>query len=86
VTRSVPSFEDLRSSLQAGGGDLELQGVESGVAKVRLLLLDPSCVECIVPRTSMERIIKVALEHQYPDLRTVELVDPREDSVATGDA
>ena len=71
-------FEALRQSLQADGADLQLLEVGSDSATVELLFGPETCVECILPRTSLERILQVALGREYPDVKRVDLVDPRE--------
>lgn len=74
----IPEFEDLRSALQADGADLELKGVENGVAGVRLLLGPETCLECIMPKQALEQILLASLrgsgDHQ---VERVELDDPR---------
>jgi Fe-S cluster biogenesis protein NfuA len=71
-------FDALRQTLLADGADLKLIEVAADFATVELLFGPETCVECILPRSSLMRILQVALRREYPGVQRVELIDPRE--------
>ena len=72
----MPDFTVLKETLQADGADLELDGVEDGVASVRLILGPEACLECIMPKDTIERILLTSLAKSQP-VTSVRLDDPR---------
>ncbi len=67
----------LREGFQADGADLQLVSLEGGVATVRLLVTDETCMECIVPGPILEQVVTASLKQALPDLLRVEVEDPR---------
>ena len=67
----------LREGFQADGADLELISLEAGVARVRLLITEETCMECIVPGPILEQVIGASLRQALPDLLRIEVEDPR---------
>lgn len=70
--------KDIRESLQADEADLEVLGLEDGVAKFRLLVGPETCQECILPKGILEQILAQSLQKAMPQVGSVELDDPRE--------
>jgi hypothetical protein len=68
----------IRQMLQADQSDLELLGIQDGVAHFRLVLNDPTCAECVMPRGYLEQLILRRLERTRSDVQRVTLDDPRE--------
>ncbi|HKP17919.1 MAG TPA: hypothetical protein VJT84_05520 [Gaiellaceae bacterium] len=77
ASQLAAGLADLRESLQADGADLELEGVEDGVATVRLLVGPETCLECIVPKPILESVVLVALQKHDASIARVDVVDPR---------
>ena len=71
------AVEQLREGFQADGADLELESLEDGVARVRLVVTDETCLECIVPGEILQTVLETSLRQSVPDLRAVVLDDPR---------
>lgn len=76
-TDHIPDFTVLKETLQADGADLELDSVENGVASVRLILGPEACLECIMPKETIEQILLTSLSRSEP-VTSVRLDDPRE--------
>jgi hypothetical protein len=74
----MPGYSDLRQALQADGADLEMEGVTDGVATIRLILGPEACLECIMPKDTLEKMLLVSLR-QADDVSSVDLLDPRLD-------
>lgn len=61
----------VREILQADGSDVELVGMEGGVARLRLIVEDAACAECVLPRAMLEDVATKLLGV------TVRIDDPR---------
>ena len=77
VESARQAVEQLREGFQADGADLELKSLEDGVARVRLVVTDETCLECIVPGEILQTVLETSLRQSVPDLRAVVLDDPR---------
>jgi Fe-S cluster biogenesis protein NfuA len=79
-TTVMDALDNVRSLVQADGGDLELVGVDPSSRRVnlRLVLEGVSCHECVMPRPMLEDIAANMLRRSVPDLETVSIEDPRE--------
>jgi Fe-S cluster biogenesis protein NfuA len=77
-------IEKLRSLLRADGGDLELVAIEpdTGVVRLRLVLEDANCAECVMPGTHIAEVATQSLRRVSPDVSHVIVEDPR---TPTGD-
>lgn len=71
--------EKARVALQADGADLELQRVEGEIVYLKLILGDEACLECIMPKSILEEILLLTIKETAPEVRAVNLDDPRED-------
>ena len=67
----------IRAMLQADQSDLELVGIDDGTARLRLILGDPACAECVMPKSYLEPMILQHLQRSQPEVQRVELDDPR---------
>lgn len=67
----------IRETLQADGADVEVVGYHDGVASLRLLLDDATCVDCVMPKDTLEEIILLTLQQELPEVAKVEVGDPR---------
>lgn len=73
----TPPFEELRNALQADGADLALEEMSGGVATVRLVLRPETCLNCIMPKETLEAILLAAFQQAEPAVERVNLIDPR---------
>ena len=66
------AIEDVRPSLQADGGDIELVKIEDdGVVKVRLM---GACAGCPMSQMTLKAGVERALKEKVPALKSVEAV------------
>ena len=68
----------LRELLRADKSDLELLGIDAGTARLKLVLGDPACADCVMPKSYLEPMILRHLRQTRPDIQRVMLDDPRE--------
>jgi Fe-S cluster biogenesis protein NfuA len=73
------AMEPLRSLLRPDGGDLELVAVDAatGGVRLRLLLEDASCAECVMPQSHLEQVAATVLRRTLPEVQTITVDDPR---------
>jgi Fe-S cluster biogenesis protein NfuA/nitrite reductase/ring-hydroxylating ferredoxin subunit len=69
-TRVQEALDSVRPYMESHGGDVELLGVEDGVAKMRLV---GHCEGCPASEATLELAIKKALEEVAPDLEGLEV-------------
>jgi Fe-S cluster biogenesis protein NfuA len=77
LERATAALAGLREGFQADGADLELVGVEGAKARVRLVVTEDTCQECIVPGPLLRQILEAQLKKACPELEAVEVEDPR---------
>jgi Fe-S cluster biogenesis protein NfuA len=63
------ALQELRPRLQADGGDIELQGVENGVVKVKL---KGACTNCPMSTMTIKMGVERYLKQKIPDIIRVE--------------
>jgi len=64
-------IDEIRPSLQADGGDVELVAIENGVVKVRL---QGACHGCPHAQITLKQGIERYLKEQIPEIVAVESV------------
>jgi Fe-S cluster biogenesis protein NfuA len=64
-------LEEIRPSLQADGGDIELVDVEDGVVKVRL---KGACAGCPMSQMTLAFSVEKVLKEKLPEVKKVEAV------------
>jgi Fe-S cluster biogenesis protein NfuA len=72
------AVDQLRPLVQGDGADLELLGVHEGVVRLRLLLRDVGCAECILPAAMLQPMLMESLGRTVAGVTGVSLDDPRE--------
>ncbi len=74
------ALEEVRSLVQADGGDMELVAVDEqgGRVSLRLILEGVECHECVMPRPLLEDIAANMLRRGVPEVTAVTVSDPRE--------
>ena len=68
----------IRQMLQADKSDVELLGVDDGTARLKLVLNDPACAGCVMPKSYLEPMLLRHLQQSRSDVQRVILDDPRE--------
>jgi Fe-S cluster biogenesis protein NfuA/nitrite reductase/ring-hydroxylating ferredoxin subunit len=68
--RVLEALDTVRPYMESHGGNVELLGIEDGVAQ---LALQGSCNGCSASRATLELAIKQALEEHAPDLEGLEV-------------
>jgi len=68
-TRVVRALEEVRPYLQSHGGNVELLGVEEGVARLRM---EGSCKGCPSSTMTLKLAIEEAIQKTAPDLERIE--------------
>jgi Fe-S cluster biogenesis protein NfuA/nitrite reductase/ring-hydroxylating ferredoxin subunit len=78
--RVVQALDTVRPYMESHGGNVELLGIEDGIAKLRL---EGSCKSCRASSSTLELAVQQALEEAAPDLlgMDVEGVMEEEDEV-----
>ena len=62
------TIDQIRPSLQADGGDVELVGVEDGIVKVKLT---GACAGCPMSTLTLKQGIERILKQQVPEVKEV---------------
>jgi Fe-S cluster biogenesis protein NfuA/nitrite reductase/ring-hydroxylating ferredoxin subunit len=78
------ALEEVRPYLESHGGDVELLGIENGIAKLRL---QGSCKSCRASSSTLELAVRQALEEAAPDLEGMDvegIVEEDEELEVTG--
>jgi Fe-S cluster biogenesis protein NfuA/nitrite reductase/ring-hydroxylating ferredoxin subunit len=68
--RVVEALDSVRPYLESHGGDVELLGIEGGVARLRL---QGSCNGCAASASTLELAIEQALQTTAPDLEGIDV-------------
>lgn len=80
-TRVHEALDSVRPYMESHGGDVELVGIEDGVARLRLV---GHCRGCPASEATLELAIKTALEEAAPDLDGLEVEGVTELPPASG--
>jgi len=65
------ALDEIRPSLQADGGDVELVAIEKGIVKVRL---QGHCVGCPMSALTLKQGVETHLKKRVPEVVKVEAV------------
>jgi len=65
------ALADIRPSLQADGGDVELVDVENGIVRVRLT---GACSGCPMSQMTLKQGIETHIKKEVPEILSVEAV------------
>jgi hypothetical protein len=72
------AIAELNEIVRADGAELRIASATATSLHLELDLSQSSCPECVVPKDLMLDIVKANLAAADPDIREVELHDPRE--------
>ena len=62
---------EIRSNLQADGGDIELLEIKGGVVKVRLT---GACGSCPMSQMTLKQGVEAVIKERVPGIKSVEAV------------
>jgi Fe-S cluster biogenesis protein NfuA/nitrite reductase/ring-hydroxylating ferredoxin subunit len=79
--RVIEALDTVRPYMESHGGNVELLGIDDGVAK---LVLQGSCNGCAASRATLELAIKQALDEHAPDLAGLEVSGVTEEPPVNG--
>jgi Fe-S cluster biogenesis protein NfuA/nitrite reductase/ring-hydroxylating ferredoxin subunit len=79
--RVVAALDTVRPYMESHGGNVELLGVEDGVAKLRL---QGSCKSCRASSSTLELAVRQALQEAAPDLVGMDVEGIAEEEEVTG--
>ena len=79
--RVVAALETVRPYMESHGGNVELLGVEHGIARLRL---EGSCKSCRASSSTLELAVRQALQEHAPDLLGMDVEGVVEDEEVTG--
>lgn len=79
---ATAAIEAVNEILQLDGGRLVVESATASSIALRLDLSASECPECVVPRDLMLDILRANLATADPDVRHVDVEDPREASDA----
>ena len=75
-----PTFDqalsELRSTLQADGGDITLIVNADHEVRLSLVIADANCAECVTPSAILEKVALQALRRADPSIQRVTIEDP----------
>jgi hypothetical protein len=73
----VEAVAGLQQLIEADGGAFELIGMDRGVLRLKLLLDNVECEECILPPDALAQVANDFVRRTAPEVARVELDDPR---------
>jgi Fe-S cluster biogenesis protein NfuA/nitrite reductase/ring-hydroxylating ferredoxin subunit len=77
--RVVQALDTVRPYMESHGGNVELLGIEDGVAKLRL---EGSCKSCRASSSTLELAVRQALQEMAPDLLGMDVEGVVEEEVS----
>ena len=79
--RVMQALDTVRPYMESHGGNVELLGIEDGIAKLRL---EGSCKSCRASSSTLELAVRQALEEAAPDLLGMDVEGVLEEEEVTG--
>jgi Fe-S cluster biogenesis protein NfuA len=70
-TKVRKALEEIKPSIQADGGNIELVAVEKDIVKVRL---QGACVGCPMAALTLKQGVERLIKAKVPEIRSVEAV------------
>jgi hypothetical protein len=82
VTQLSPAaqatLDELGAIVEADGARLVVRDASPSSVTIELDLSASECPECVLPKDLLVDILSSRLQESDPDMRAVELIDPRE--------
>jgi Fe-S cluster biogenesis protein NfuA len=81
------ALDSVRNLIRPDGGDFELAevGALTNVVRLRLVIRDAACAECIMPKAHLETVALAMMRKRLPGLEAVTVDDPRDTRVVQED-
>ena len=76
------TLDELGAIVEADGARFVVRDATASAVTIELDLSTSECPECVMPRDLLVDILTARLSESDPDLRTVDLIDPRESDEA----
>jgi hypothetical protein len=73
------ALDEVRGLVTPDGGDIELTGVDGANVRLRLVLENAHCIECVMPRPFLEQVALDVFRRNGAAADEVAIDDPRED-------
>ena len=73
------TLDELAAIVEPDGARLVVRDASPSTVTIELDLSASDCPECVLPKDLLVDIIGSRLQESDPDLRSVDLIDPRED-------
>ncbi len=74
------TLDELAAIVEPDGARLVVRDASASKVTIELDLSASDCPECVLPKDLLVDILSSRLQESDPDLRAVELIDPREES------
>lgn len=74
------TLDELAAIVEPDGARLVVRDASASTVTIELDLSASECPECVLPRDLLVDILSSRLQESDPDLRIVDLIDPREGS------
>jgi hypothetical protein len=71
-------LDEVRGLVSPDGGDVVLEGVDGTTVRLRLVLENAHCVECVMPRQFLEHVALDVFQRNGATTEAVTIDDPRE--------
>jgi hypothetical protein len=82
VTQLSPAaqatLDELAAIVEPDGARLVVRDASTSTVTIELDLSASDCPECVLPKELLVDILASRLQESDPDVRTVELIDPRD--------
>ena len=72
------TLDELAAIVEPDGARLVVRDASSSTVTIELDLSASDCPECVLPKDLLTEILASRLRESDPDVRAVELIDPRE--------
>jgi hypothetical protein len=72
------TLDELAAIVEPDGARLLVRDASPSSVTIELDLSSSECPECVLPKELLVDILSSRLQESDPDVRTVELIDPRE--------
>lgn len=74
------TLDELAAIVEPDGARLVVRDASASTVTIELDLSTSECPECVLPKDLLVDILSSRLQESDPDLRIVDLIDPREGS------
>ena len=72
------TLDELAAIVEPDGARLVVRDASASTVTIELDLSASDCPECVLPKDLLTDILSSRLQESDPDVRAVELIDPRE--------